>query len=231
MTRRYSLKAAGLQDSRDNMYNNAITLLTPGRMILVEAGEVRHRARLVRSLVDGSVTAELLASPQVLPETGTPVTLVVPVLHRTWRFPSHVLARPEAGARIATFASPAHAEQLAGRRAARVDVALPLRCRRPGDDEWIATYAFDLSVSGLRIAFPAVLERGAVLEIEMSLEGRLHHTEGAVAWQRVLVEQPGDTMYSVGIRLASVSDGLRDRLTRYLQSARHRTRNDEIRVA
>ncbi len=197
----------------------AFGLLTRGRPVLVElgAGEpVRFRGRVSNVRPGSSLHITLLDSIARFRSDDRNVNVVVLVSHCRWSFPAKLIEAPDDDAPVLTTSWPAQVHQLDGRRSDRLKMAIPLRCRIAHDgggaQPWFATYCLDLNASGLRLAFPAPLELGTGIVMELHLLGRRMPAIGKVVWAQPIVEQKGDPMFAIGVEFVEVTQAARLRL-------------------
>lgn len=90
-------------------------------------------------------------------------------------------------------------------RAARRELRIPFRYRRPGHEEWSPAETVNISESGLLFASDELLEVDTRLEITFQTSGEIileRSTRGAAVVRRILSNWP-DTQLMFGARFVS----------------------------
>ena len=187
---------------------HAFALLLEAREVLVEhvledGTVIREAARLE----GGVAEAPLPLTPDGrrhrwsdLPD-GAAVVLIVPVMHRRWRFVTRVVHRPDG---VAVLDWPSEIEQVIGRVAARATLAIAVEVRRrpaTGDDfapRPTCTYTLDVSMSGVQLVLPVLLPRGTRVEVVLRLPRARRAVAAEVMWSSA-ADEPRDPLHRTGI--------------------------------
>ena len=194
--------------ARQTPMSHAFALLLEAREVLVEHAleggtVIREAARL-----QGGVAEAPLA---LIPDgrrhrwsdlaDGTAVVLIVPVMHRRWRFVTRVVHGAD-GAAVLDW--PSEIEQVIGRVAARATLAIAVEVREraaPGDDfapRPICTYTLDVSMSGVQLVLPALLPRGARVDLVLRLPRARRAVAAEVMWASA-PDEPQDPLHRTGL--------------------------------
>lgn len=194
--------------ARQTPMAHAFALLLEEREVLVEhALEDGTVIREAARLAPGSAEAPLRLTPDGrrhrwsdLPD-ATAVVLIVPVMHRRWRFVTQVVHGPDGAA---TLAWPVEIEQVIGRVAARATIALAVEVRErtaAGADfapRPVCTYTLDVSMSGVQLVLPTLLPRGTRVDLVLRLPRARRTVAGEVMWASA-ADEPQDPLHRTGI--------------------------------
>lgn len=189
------------------------SLLLRERAVLLEwpsptGKRIRRRGSLRAGTRNGGVlTVELTAAePVVRPAPGSGVTLVVPAQNTLWRFTAVVAAGMEDDG-LVSLVWPTDVTQEAGRRFGRAHRMLPLSMAAGdgGEGGTLCTYTLDVSMGGVQIATPLPLPIGAPLRLSIRLPQETVAAAATVAWSRPLRDEPGDPMYTAGLKFVSLT--------------------------
>lgn len=131
--------------------------------------------------------------------------LVIPVQNSLWRFTT--VAEPESPTEgTISLAWPDEVMQEAGRRFERANCVLPIAVTisGKGDGRVLCTYTLDVSMGGAQIVFPTQLSITDRAGLAIRLPNETVSAEATVAWCRTLRDEPGDPMYTVGVKFVSM---------------------------
>ena len=131
--------------------------------------------------------------------------LVIPVQHSLWRFTT--VAEPLSPLESAiSLAWPDEVMQEAGRRFERANCVLPVTVSLDGkgDGRALCTYTLDVSMGGAQIVVPTQLSITDRLTLDIRLPQETISATATVAWCRTLRDEPGDPMYTAGVKFASI---------------------------
>lgn len=175
----------------------------------------RRRGRLRASSKAGSSLTVDLRGPDTagVPAAGTRVMLVVPVQNSLWRFTTvSELDAPMASA--ISLAWPGEVMQEAGRRFERANCMLPITVTLDGkgDGRALCTYTLDVSMGGAQIVTPTQYSLIDRLKLSIRLPQETISAEATVAWCRTVRDEPGDPMYTVGVKFVSMAPRAATRL-------------------
>lgn len=196
------------------------SLLLRERAVLLEwpsatGKRIRRRGSLRAGTRSGGVlTVELTAAePADRPAPGSGVTLVVPAQSTLWRFAAVAAAGMEDDG-LVSLAWPTAVTQEAGRRFGRAHRMLPLSMAAgdEGEGRALCTYTLDVSMGGVQIATPLPLPIGAPLRLSIRLPQETVAAAATVAWSRPLRDEPGDPMYTAGLKFVSLTPRAATRL-------------------
>lgn len=193
--------------ARQTPMAHAFVLLHEEREVLVEHAledgtVIRETARLAAGVAD----TPLQLTPDGrrhrwcdLPD-GTGVVLIVPVMHRRWRFVTRVRQLPGGPAALDW---PAEIEQVIGRVAARATLAIAVEVRAPappGDfpPRPVCTYTLDLSMSGVQLVLPTLHPRGTRLDMTFRLPRARRSVGVEVMWASA-PDDPRDPLHRTGV--------------------------------
>ncbi len=167
----------------------------------------RRRGRLRASSRVGSPLSVDLGGPGTaeLPAAGTRVMLVVPVQHSLWRFTTMAESDSSMGGAI-SLAWPEEVMQEAGRRFERANCVLPVAVTVDGKaaGRALCTYTLDVSMGGAQIVVTSQLAIGDRLTLSIRLPQETISAAATVAWCRTLRDEPGDPMYTAGVKFLSM---------------------------
>lgn len=206
------------------MAPTAFSLLTRRRSLLLElpapqGPPVRCRVWILHATEHPGLlvrTGDLIPAARVT--TGDAVTAIVPMSGCTWRFPTRVVERSDAGETHLLLAWPQAVERVAGRRHPRVPVMLGARvCEERVGARPVGTYTLDVSGGGLQFVSPFVLPAGALARVELALPSGSFELVAEVMWLRAVHAHPEDPMYRIGAAFRTVAGGGRQRLLNFLR--------------
>jgi hypothetical protein len=214
--------------ARQTPMAHAFALLLEEREVLVEhALEDGTVIREAARLAPGVAEAPLRLTPDgrrhrwsELPD-GTGVVLIVPVMHRRWRFLTRVVHGADG---LAAVDWPAEIEQVIGRVAARatIAIAVEVRARAAAGDDFaprpVCTYTLDVSMSGVQLVLPRLLPRGARVDLVVRLPRARRTVVGEVMWASA-ADEPQDPLHRTGIAFEKPSPIFSHELRELLGSA------------
>lgn len=90
---------------------------------------------------------------------------------------------------------------------------LPGRFRSFRDPTWMPCLIVDISGSGVRIVSPRSVPRASVLQVEMTVSGRVYILDSVVVW---LESSEDDLWHKYGLSWIGLTDADRDELIRSL---------------
>lgn len=131
--------------------------------------------------------------------------LVIPVQHSLWRFTT--VAEPDSPMESAiSLAWPEEVMQEAGRRFERANCVLPITVTvdGKGDGRVLCTYTLDVSMGGAQIVVPKQLSITDRLTLSIRLPQEAISAAATVAWCRTLRDEPGDPLYTAGVKFVSI---------------------------
>ncbi|MHB1225616.1 MAG: PilZ domain-containing protein [Gemmatimonadaceae bacterium] len=210
----------GSQNGPARLSPYATALLARERAVLLEwssptGKRTRRRGRLCAGTRrGGTLTVELTAAePAERPVPGSGVTLVVPAQNALWRFGTVTAVGMEDTGAV-SLAWPVEVCQEAGRRFGRAHCMLPLSVTAGdnGEGRALCTYTLDVSMGGVQMATPTPLPIGASLRLSIRLPKETVTAAATVAWSRALRDEPGDPMYTAGLRFVSLTPRAATRL-------------------
>jgi hypothetical protein len=101
------------------------------------------------------------------------------------------------------------------RRASRKNLIFDIKVRFSGQGDYITVAVKDISITGLRVISPRLLDPGDSLEIKMNINGRQIQCNGKVAW--CLLVRPGVggiSTFDMGLQFQDLKTEDRDSLER-----------------
>ncbi|HEY0972354.1 MAG TPA: PilZ domain-containing protein [Gemmatimonadales bacterium] len=199
-------------------------LLARERVVMLEweapdGGSMRREGRLLPGTRPGDVLAVELHGHGAAgrPQAGAPVTLVLPMQDTLWRFTTAGREREKAraGGDVVSLEWPVEAVEEAARRHDRAPFMLPVIATLPDSARGavsIATYTLDVSIGGVQLVLPRPLHSGAALQLAIRLPQETVTVGATVAWARPVRDEPGDPLYSAGVRFTALAPRVATRL-------------------
>ena len=199
--------ASSSPSARQAPMAHAFALLLEEREVLVEHGlEDGTVIREAAQLAAGVAETPLRLTPDgrrhrwAELEDGTGVVLIVPVMHRRWRFVTHVRRNINGGAALAW---PSEIEQVIGRVATRATLAVAVEVReRTAFSEFppspVCTYTLDVSMSGVQLVLPTLYPRGIRLDLTFRLPRARRSVLAEVMWASA-PDEPQDPLHRTGL--------------------------------